>query len=66
MKINPLKLKDLEEIGSAEKEFDCEVRLSHCSSLFESVRAKTLEDAIGYLKKAHPEALSIREADHWQ
>ena len=47
-------------------EYDCEVFISRCAAISETVCAITLNDAIEYLKKKYPEALSVREADHWR
>lgn len=46
-------------------EYECEVYLGPCAAL-KIVRAKSLEDAIAYLKKKYPEATDVCEADHWR
>ena len=48
------------------KEFDCEVFMERHWSIFKTVIAETLEDAIASLKEEYPNAYSIREADHWR
>ena len=48
------------------RRFDCEVFLDRCSSLFETVIAETLEDAIASLKEKYPNAYTIRETDPWR
>ena len=47
-------------------EFECEVYFNYYSSIYKSVIAKTLDDAIASLKEEFPNAYSIREADHWR
>lgn len=47
-------------------EYECEVCLGPCAALLKIVRAKSLEDAIAYLKKKYPEATDVCEADHWR
>ena len=48
------------------RRFDCEVFLDRCSSLFETVIAETLEDAIASLKEKYPNAYTICETDPWR
>lgn len=75
LRIRPVNVNDLDsnvektqhDLKNEElKEFEFDVYLTHCSSIFETVRAKTLEDAIDSLKKKYPDALDICEADHWR
>lgn len=47
-------------------EYECEVYLSRCAAINETVRAKSLGEAITYLKQKYPEAMSVCEADHWR
>ena len=47
-------------------EYECEVYLAPYAAISETVRAKSLEDAKAYLKQKYPEAMSVREADHWR
>lgn len=44
-------------------EFDCEISIDHCSTLRETAIAKTLDDAIAYLKAKYPWARDVYEAD---
>ena len=46
--------------------YECEVYLSSCAAIQKIVRAKSLEDAIAYLKEKYPEATDVCEADHWR
>ena len=48
------------------KQFDCDVWLSRCSSISESVYAKTKEDAFARLKEKYPEAISVTEPDPYR
>jgi len=47
-------------------EYECEVYLGPCAAIQKIVRAKSLEEAIAYLKKKYPEATDVCEADHWR
>ena len=47
-------------------EYECEVYLGPCAAIQKIVRAKSLEDAIAYLKRKYPEATDVCEADHWR
>ena len=47
-------------------EYECEVYLAPYAAISETVRAKSSEEAIAYLKEKYPEAMSVRRADHWR
>lgn len=47
-------------------EYECEVYLGPCAAIQKIVRARSLEDAIAYLKRKYPEATDVCEADHWR
>lgn len=48
------------------KQFDCDVWLSKCSSISETIYAKTKEDAFARLKEKYPEAISVTETDPYR
>ena len=47
-------------------EYECEVYLGPCAAIQKIVRARSLEEAIAYLKQKYPEATDVCEEDHWR
>lgn len=47
-------------------EYHLEVYLGPCAAIQKIVRARSLEEAIAYLKQKYPEATDVCEADHWR
>ncbi len=47
-------------------EYVCKVHFSRYDTIRETIRAKTFENAVVYMKEQFPEATDICEADHWR